>query len=91
MSEQQEFDLGKKRHKCDCRVCQYGAEVRKHLNAIEDENARLFFEDLYEDYCHTRMDRDYYSLIVEGQWPSAREVLSNFWPELKKSSSGEVG
>ena len=41
---------------CDCKTCQYGREVKRHLENIKDEEAKAFFYDMYENVMHLELD-----------------------------------
>lgn len=71
---------------CQCQVCCFSRFVGKQLEKIEDENAKLFFQNLYDLYIETEMDRDYYKAIIDGHWPQADEIIKNRREKLSSSS-----
>lgn len=69
---------------CNCESCQYGREVERNLKWLPKKK-RAFFYEMYMKLVHEQMDRNYAECIIEGTWPSAREVLSRHWPELQEA------
>lgn len=64
--------------KCMCKVCEYGDQVRKHLDAIPDEVSRKFFENMYENMCQAEDDVSYYKMKIDAGelfWLTAAEQV----------------
>lgn len=62
--------------KCECGVCKRNRLFQQHLENVSSES-RQFFEQLYDAFLETEMDRDYYKVIVDGTWPNADEVIKH--------------
>ena len=62
---------------CNCQVCQDTRNFRAELNQLPAEHQSVF-DGLYDNLLHVEMDRDYYHAILEGSWPSAKEILEQF-------------
>lgn len=62
---------------CECELCVRTKKFRASLEKIP-ESERAFWTDLYDHLFHVEVDRDYYKSIVEGSWPNADEVISNY-------------
>ena len=58
-------------------LCTRSIQVRAALDKIP-ESERAFWTDIYNHLCNVECDRDYYKAIVDGSWPSADEILSNY-------------
>ena len=63
---------------CECKICQRHKEFIKHLVHIDNADAVVFFQGIYEDLTHAELDRDVSQAIVNGTWPSSEEILSGF-------------
>ncbi len=61
---------------CECAVCQRNRLFQQHLENVSSDS-RYFFEQLYDAFLETEMDRDYYKVIVDGTWPNADEVIKH--------------
>ena len=60
--------------KCNCRVCERNKVFAEKLDLLP-EPQRAYWESLYEDLCHAEMDNNYHDAILQGHWPSGKEVL----------------
>ena len=62
---------------CECELC---IRTKKFIAALEKipESERAFWTDIFDLLGNVECDRDYYKAIVEGSWPSADEVISNY-------------
>ena len=49
---------------CNCRICKYGREVKKHLNAIPEPH-REFFRKLYDYYSMAEEEREYLKMKLD--------------------------
>lgn len=67
---------------CECDICQYGREVRRHLSMLSDD-VRPFFADMHERLFHAEDDLDYARAVLDGSWPSAvpqlQRALDEAW------------
>lgn len=62
---------------CDCRICQEYREFQLKLELVP-QDLRAFVEGIYDAYVNTAADRDYYKAIVQNQWPSGDQILSQY-------------
>lgn len=61
---------------CDCRVCKRSESI---LNTIQRSNPSeliALIEDLKNQLNHAETDNQYYENILNGTWPSSREILT---------------
>ena len=70
---------------CNCDVCQRNKTFCARL-AWLPEPQRAYWDSLGEDLLHLQMDVDYYKAIMNGQWPSGKEVLLQALEKYKDES-----
>lgn len=49
---------------CNCRICRYGREVQKHLDAIQEPH-KEFFSQLYDNFSMVDDERDYLNMKLD--------------------------
>ncbi len=59
---------------CYCDLCHRGRSFNVHLANIP-ETEKPYFEALYENLLEVEFDLEYHKVVLEGDWPSAIEVL----------------
>jgi hypothetical protein len=61
---------------CTCELCIRLKSIREHIEALPEEH-REYWDNMVEGMLHVEFDNDYYKAIMEGGWPSGREVLES--------------
>lgn len=60
---------------CDCRICRLGRRVKTTVAERDTDKLIALVNDLSDLWFHTDFDNDYYRCIMDGSWPSAKEIL----------------
>jgi hypothetical protein len=60
---------------CDCRFCKEHQRFKDVVAGRDVEQLILLATDLFEQAQHAEHDNEYYRCILNGSWPSAREIL----------------
>lgn len=60
---------------CTCKICTYYHQFLAELAKLPEAN-RPFFEQLYENYAMQGADLNYANAVIDGNWPTADEVIA---------------
>jgi len=66
--------------RCECDICNQGRLFSQHMETLRTQGLNdpvKFFDDMYSDLCHTKMDLDVANAVIAGTWPSSSEVIAN--------------
>lgn len=67
---------------CQCKGCLIYQEYNKHKQLIP-ESSRKFFDRIMDNLLEAEEDRDYYKCILDGSWPTAKEILTSSLNKIK--------
>jgi len=70
---------------CDCNLCKRSRRTQIELDKLTEEQ-REFWSNVYDFLFETEADLEYYKSLVEGTWPNADEVISNYRKSNVKNS-----
>lgn len=63
--------------RCDCDLCKRQRKFQKVMRSYKfKEEDRKFIEKIYEDLNMTEFDNDVNEAVLDGSWPSAKEILT---------------
>jgi hypothetical protein len=76
---------------CDWRVCVRDRQWRDILISYKIAgDDKDFLDSVHADLCHAEEERDYYYLILNGDWPSSVGQLQRALKDAKKKKKKEV-
>lgn len=66
------------KHKCECWVCNRSRAFSKHLEKVEDKEAKNFFQDLFEGLYETEEELDCHKIYSEN----LHTLYPRIWKEV---------
>lgn len=74
---------------CNCEICLYSREYKKHIATVP-EPARTFFSEMLERLWNVEFELDYHQAIADGSWPSAVPTLRNWLAKAIEAGTVET-
>lgn len=60
---------------CTCQTCATMQSHKEHIAALPEQHQAYFYE-LVEHLYNVQADLDWYKAVLNGSWPSSKEILT---------------
>ena len=67
---------------CTCPFCEKHRRIDEIVNSKDIDKMAYLIRELEDDLVNIQSDNDRLKAILDGSWPSAREILKNAWYKL---------